>query len=65
MKDETEYKLVWVIQTAFGIDRGERYFKTSESAYAYAEDILKKKEYIVEYTIKKLELTVTNTFSLI
>lgn len=65
MKNEYTYKVAWVTETVFGIDRGEKFFETSESAYAFADRIKKQKEFIVNFTIKKLEMTVINTFSLI
>lgn len=65
MKNETIYKLVWITESVGGIERGEKEFKTSEAAYAYAENILKQRELFATFVVKKLELTEINTYSLI
>lgn len=65
MKDEYIYKVAWVIKTACGIERGEKEFETSISAYAFADEIKKKRELFEIFTIRKLELTIINTYSLV
>lgn len=65
MKNESVYKVVWVIKTVFGIERGEKEFTTSVAAYAFADSIKKKKELFTDFIIKKLDLVVINTCSLI
>ena len=65
MKNECIYKVAWVIETVGGIDRGEKEFETSTSAYAFADNIKRQKELLDIFIIRKLELTVINTYSLI
>ena len=65
MKNEYTYKVVWVTETEDGVDRGEKEFKSSISAYTFANRIKKKRELLDNFIIKKLELTIINTYSLI
>lgn len=65
MKDEYIYKVTWVTISVGGIDRGEKEFKTSTAAYAFADSIKKKRELFETFIIRKLELTIINTYSLI
>ena len=65
MKDEYTYKVTWVTESMDGIDRGEKEFKTSISAYAFADSIKKKREFFEDFIIRKLEFTIINTYSLI
>lgn len=65
MKNEYTYKVVWVTETEDGVDRGEKEFKTSVAAYAFADNIKKKRELFETFIIKKLEFTIINTYSLI
>lgn len=65
MKNECIYKVAWVTETEDEVDRGEKEFKTSISAYTFADNIKKKRELFENFIIRKLELTVINTYSLI
>lgn len=65
MKNECTYKVVWVTETEDGVDRGEKEFEESVSAYAFANSIKKKKELFENFIIRKLELIIINTYSLI
>lgn len=65
MKNECTYKVIWVTETEDGIDRGEKEFETSISAYDFANSIKKKRELFENFIIRKLELTIINTYSLI
>ena len=65
MKNEYIYKVTWVTETEDGVDRGEKEFKTSIAAYAFADNIKKKRKFFENFIIRKLELTVINTYSLI
>lgn len=65
MKNEYTYKVSWVTESVGGIDRGEKEFKTSVAAYAFADNIKKKRELFETFIIRKLEFTIINTYSLI
>ena len=65
MKNECIYKVTWVIETVGGIDRGEKEFETSTLAYTFADNIKKKRELLEIFIVRKLELTIINTYSLI
>ena len=65
MKNECTYKVVWATETVDGVDRGEKEFEEPVSAYTFADNIKKKEELFETFIIKKLDLIIINTYSLI